>query len=467
MEWQRWVLEQIRDGLLTPGKAIQIAVASGHGIGKTALVCWITLWAMTTAGDTRGIITASTEAMLNTRLRAELRKWFRLFRAANFFDLTMTALLPKDTSHEQTWRVDLLPWNPNRPESFAGLHNAGRRILVIFDEASAIDRAIWETVMPVATDRDAEVVWCVFGNPLHPEGEFKNCFDNVHWITRHVDSRSVPITNKAEFQKWIDAYGEDSDFVNSRVKGLFPRHAFNRFISADLVNAAMQRPLETNHDPLVLGIDVARFGDDMSVIFPRKGLDARTHLPMKYRNIPLDRLEDKVMEFCVPNGVQRVFVDGTGVGGGVIDHLRRRGLMVHDVQFAAKSDQTQEKYANKRAEIWGIMRGKLNYMSLPNDSELKEQLCGPEFCLDRQDRILLEAKADMKRRGVASPDIADALAVTFAIEHLTMPVSSGGGRPDYQAVSEYNPFDEDSLRDRPRSPPRYYAPGWARLREDD
>src|SRR5262245_13169766 len=81
---------------------------------------------MTTAGDTRGIITASTEAMLNTRLRAELRKWFRLFRAANFFDLTMTALLPKDTSHEQTWRIDLLPWNPNRPESFAGLHNAGR-----------------------------------------------------------------------------------------------------------------------------------------------------------------------------------------------------------------------------------------------------------------------------------------------------------------------------------------------------
>jgi hypothetical protein len=224
MEWQRWVLEQIRDGLLAPGRAIQIAVASGHGIGKTALVSWITLWAMTTAGDTRGIVTASTEAMLNTRLRAELRKWFRLFRAATFFELTMTVLIPKDTSHEQTWRIDLLPWNPNRPESFAGLHNAGRRILVIFDEASAIDRAIWETVMPVATDRDAEVVWCVFGNPLHPEGEFKNCFDNGHWITRHVDSQSVPITNKAEFQKWIDAYGEDSDFVNSRVKGLFPRH---------------------------------------------------------------------------------------------------------------------------------------------------------------------------------------------------------------------------------------------------
>ena len=465
MEWQHWVLTQIRDGLLTPGKAIQIAVASGHGIGKTALVCWITLWAMTTAGDMRGIITASTEAMLNTRLRAELRKWFRLFRAATFFDLTMTALLPKDTSHEQTWRVDLLPWNPNRPESFAGLHNAGRRILVIFDEASAIDRAIWETVMPVATDRDAEVVWCVFGNPLHPEGEFKNCFDNGHWITRHVDSRSVPITNKADFQKWIDAYGEDSDFVNSRVKGLFPRVAFNRFISADSVNAAMQRPVEGNHDPLVLGVDVARFGDDMSVIYPRKGLDARTHLPMKYRNIPLDRLEDKIMEFCAANRVAMVFVDGTGVGGGVIDHLRRRGVLVHDVQFASKSDQRQERYANKRAEIWGVMKEKLQYLSLPNDSELREQLTGPEFTLNSRDEILLEPKDSMKRRGVASPDIADALAVTFASEVATLPVSDWG-RGDHLVRHEYNPLAPEAIDGPPGPPPRSYAEGWARLQED-
>src|SRR5262245_41842400 len=104
MEWQRWVLGQIRDGLLTPGKAIQIAVASGHGIGKTALVSWITLWAMATAGDTRGIVTASTESMPTTRLRAELRKWFRLFRGQTFFELTSTALISRDVAHEQTWR---------------------------------------------------------------------------------------------------------------------------------------------------------------------------------------------------------------------------------------------------------------------------------------------------------------------------------------------------------------------------
>src|SRR6516165_9581849 len=122
MGWQRWVLQQIHDGLRVPGQPTKIAIASGHGCGKTALCAWIILWAMSTAPDMRGVVTASTEMMLTTRLRAELRKWFRLFRAAAFFDLTATALISKDASHEQTWRVDLLPWNANRPESFAGLH---------------------------------------------------------------------------------------------------------------------------------------------------------------------------------------------------------------------------------------------------------------------------------------------------------------------------------------------------------
>ena len=315
MEWQRWVLEQIRDGLGTPGKPIKIAIASGHGIGKTALSAWITLWAMSTAPDMRGIVTASTEGMLTTRLRAELRKWLRMFRAAMWFELSASALLPTDQNHQHTWRIDLQPWNANRPESFAGLHNAGRRILCIQDEASAIDRVIWDTIQPITTDREAEVVWCAFGNPLHPEGPFKDCFaEGSDWITRHIDSRTVPITNKAEFERWIQAYGEDSDFVLARVRGIFPAQAFNRFISPAEVDQAMQRPVEFSGDPLVMGVDVARFGDDMSVIYMRKGMDARSHLPMKFRNIPLDRLEDKVVELCAVHGVAMVFVDGTGVG---------------------------------------------------------------------------------------------------------------------------------------------------------
>jgi hypothetical protein len=451
MEWQRWVLEQIREGLRVRGQPIKIAVASGHGIGKTALCAWIILWAMTTAPDMRGIVTASTEMMLTTRLRAELRKWFRRFRAAAFFELTATALISKDTSHEQTWRVDLLPWNANRPESFAGLHNAGRRILCIQDEASAIDRVIWDTIQPITTDREAEVVWCAFGNPLHPEGPFRDCFaEGTDWIVRHIDSRSVPITNKAEFERWIAAYGEDSDFVLARVRGIFPRQAFNRFISPDVVDLAMQRDAEMSSDPLVMGVDVARFGDDMSVIYMRKGMDARTYPPMKFRNLSLDRLEDRIVELCAVNRVDMVFVDGTGVGGGLVDHLQRRRLNVYDVQFGSKANQRRERYANKRAEIWGILKDKLQYLSLPRDSELREQLIGPEFTLNSRDEILLEPKDSMKRRGVASPDIADALACTFACEYATLPVRAwDSGRGDQLVQTWHDPFSAEYMNDAP------------------
>jgi hypothetical protein len=105
--WQRSILESVRDGLPL-GKAIQVAVASGHGVGKTALICWLALWGMATCPDTRGIITAATEPMLQTRVRAELRKWFRLFKASEFFELTATALITRDGAHEQTWRLQLI-----------------------------------------------------------------------------------------------------------------------------------------------------------------------------------------------------------------------------------------------------------------------------------------------------------------------------------------------------------------------
>ena len=152
------------------GSSDQVAVASGHGVGKSALCSWITLWAMSTSPDTRGIVTASSEAMLYTRFRAELRTWFRRFKAANYFEMGATSLTSADPTHTQTWRIDMVPWSATRSETLAGLHNKGRRILVIFDEASAIDSNVWETVEAISTDADAEVVWLVCGNPLHVSG---------------------------------------------------------------------------------------------------------------------------------------------------------------------------------------------------------------------------------------------------------------------------------------------------------
>jgi hypothetical protein len=194
-KWQRAVLQAIRDGLPL-NKAVRIAVASGHGVGKTALTSWICLWAMSTCRDCSGILTASNEAQLSTRNRAELRKWYRLFKGQPFFELTATALISADPAHIQTWRLDMLPFNPFRPESFAGLHNQGKRILVIMDEASVIPPIIWQTLEPIMTDVNTEIIWCAFGNPLHSVGPFRACFGRFshRWTGFHVDARDVRAT---------------------------------------------------------------------------------------------------------------------------------------------------------------------------------------------------------------------------------------------------------------------------------
>jgi hypothetical protein len=283
--WQRQVLEAIRDGLPL-GKAVRLAVASGHGVGKTALVSWIVLWAISTCTDTRGILTASNEAQLATRNRAELRKWYRLFRGSTFFELTATALISADHAHEQVWRVDLLPWNEHRPESFAGLHNQGKRVLVIMDEASSIAPIIWQTIEPVMTDVNTQIVWAVFGNPLHSVGPFRECFGRFshRWSTWHVDARDVGISDKRQIGEWAADHAEDSYFLMTRVRGLFPTAGSQQFIASDLVEAAMVREVTPlPNDPLIVGVDIARFGDDSSVIYGRRGMDARSILPIEVR----------------------------------------------------------------------------------------------------------------------------------------------------------------------------------------
>ena len=149
-EWQRGILgiigEKLKSGASTDDafkEAIKVAVASGHGIGKSALVAWIILWAMSTCPDTKGVVTANTENQLRTKTWAELAKWHRLCICGNWFDCTATALISKEPGHEKTWRVDSIAWSERNTEAFAGLHNKGRRVLIVFDEASAIPDVIW------------------------------------------------------------------------------------------------------------------------------------------------------------------------------------------------------------------------------------------------------------------------------------------------------------------------------------
>jgi len=389
------------------------------------LVSWILLWAISTFEDTKGVVTANTETQLKTKTWAELAKWHRLCICEHWFEMTATALYSKDPAHEKTWRIDMIPWSERNTEAFAGLHNQGKRIIIVMDEASAIPDVIWEVSEGALTDEGTQIIWCAFGNPTRNTGRFKECFGRFRhrWKTRQIDSRTVSLTNKEQINQWVADYGEDSDFVRVRVRGVFPRAGSMQFISGDLVDEAARREVR-KHDfePLVMGVDVARFGDDQSILWFRRGRDAKSIAPIKLRNVDTMTLASRVAEARSYYHVEAVFVDGTGVGGGVIDRLNQLNVPVIEVQFGAKPDrsmpgQEDTAYANKRAEMWGFMREWLKGGAIPNDPELIADLTGVEYgyaMKDGRDAILLEKKADMKKRGLASPDAADALALTFA-----------------------------------------------------
>ena len=449
--WQVELLCSVRDGLLTPGQAIQIARASGHGIGKSAMVSWLILWALATFPDTKGVVTANTENQLKTKTWAELAKWHRLFIAKELFRFEATSISSVDPGHERTWRIDMVPWSERNTEAFAGLHNKGRRILVVFDEASAIPDVIWETTEGALTDSDTQIFWFVFGNPTRNSGRFRECFAGgkfAHrWRSAKIDSRTVSITNKDQFDRWIADYGEDSDFARIRIRGEFPRVGAMEFISLEAVNEAIARedPPLAPFEPIVIGVDVARFGDDASVIFFRKGRDARTWPPIILRNVDTMSLAGRVADAYTQHDADAVFVDGGGVGGGVVDRLRQLGVPVFDIQFGSKSDRLgldDARYANKRSEIWGSLREWIKIGALPAHDELREELVAPTYGFNARDEIQLERKEDMKRRGVASPDIADALALTFAYPVIPSEKKSFG-LPVGQAFAkiEYNPLE--------------------------
>jgi hypothetical protein len=431
--WQREILELLGRGLLTVDEAIQIAVTSGHGIGKSALVAWIILWAISTCTDTRGVVTANTENQLKTKTWVELATWFRRFIARELFKLTATALFSADPEHERTWRIDMVPWSERNTEAFAGLHNKGRRILLVMDEASAIPDLIWEVAEGALTDEDTEIIWAAFGNPTRNKGRFRECFPGgrfAHrWIQRKVDSRTVSFTNKRQIESWIQDYGDDSDFVRVRVKGEFPRIDAESFISFALATGAVNREIMPDgHSPLILGVDVGRFGDDPSVIFPRRGRDARSIPPIILFQNDIVQVAEAVAQAYNDLVADICMVDEGGVGGGVVDILRRLRIPVIGVDFGSKADyfnqvNPQVKYANKRAEIWGAVRdwlpsGTLPSLTVPSPSgttmTLTDELTGPTYGHNNREEILLEAKKDMRSRGVPSPNVADALACTFA-----------------------------------------------------
>jgi len=462
MPWAKELMERIRLGLLSIDEAILEAFASGHGIAKSTTVAQLVLWAFTTFPDCRGVVTANTETQLKTKTWAELGKWFNLLNPLirEHFELKATSLLSKDASRERTWRIDMIPWSKTNPQAFAGLHNKGNRLLLVFDEASEIEDIIWETAEGAFSDADTQLIWLAFGNPTRNFGRFRECFDGGQhagfWHSTQIDSREVPITNKKRIEKLIATYGEDSDYVRIRIKGQFPRQGLMEFFSAAEIEAAMSPERNVYVDirtPLALGVDVARYGRNNSVIYPRKGRDARSIPRQVYNGLNTVELSNKVFDCFTMWNPDGIFVDGGGVGGGVVDQCRSRQLFVTEVQFGGKDDITGvttdtqgEKYANKRAAMYGALRAWLKTGALPNDPDLRTAMLAIRYTFNRQDEIQLISKEDLleEHPGLLLDDL-DALCLTFG---GPLAANANAGREGPQPVlhvSEYDPFSKEMM----------------------
>lgn len=452
--WQIELLSAIRDKLQSGQRVIQIAVKSGHGIGKSACSSMVIDWAMSTFEGTRGVITANTERQLRTKTWVELAKWRRLSITRELFQMKATALFARDPDQRSEWRFDMAPWSERNTEAFAGLHNQGKRIVLLMDEASGIADIVWEVAEGALTDEDTQIIWLAFGNPTRNKGRFFECFDDGKFASRWhqitVDSRKSRFTNKEELNKRIADYGIDHDYTRVRILGLFPRHDVLSFISRSIVLSALDRQVEPQtHERVVLGVDPARFGNDSAVIFPRQGRDARSRPIERYQNLDTIQLAAKVADAYRRYDAAMIYVDGTGMGAGVVDQLRNLNFPVHEVNFSASPDginmaQPGIKWANKRAEIYGAMRDWLATAALQSytidvDHDIVDDLSAANFYYNPRDEIILEPKAEIKRREGFSPDVADALACTFALPSLHFAGDSG---EDVAFVSStnYNPY---------------------------
>lgn len=391
------------------------AIASGHGIGKSCFIAWVIIWLMSTRRYARGIVTANTQNQLEGKTWAELSKWWNMAINKDWFKYSATKFYcVLESDGEKNWMFECVPWSDDRPEAFAGLHNAGSAVVNIYDEASAISDKIWQVSEGAMTD--GEPFWFAFGNPTKNTGRFRECFGKFRhrWRNRHIDSRTVKITNKEQIDKWIEDHGLESDFVKVRVRGLFPSAGDKQFIPSSVVEEAQNRAIEQDRGAsLVMGVDVSRGGSANNVIRFRAGRDARTLPAIRWQSRDSTFTVNRIAEAIDRHNPDGVLMDGGGVGGPMIDQLRQRGYKIIEVQFGGKPDD-DNRFANKRAEMWHRMREWLSSGAISDDMNLRDDLIAPEYMFDTKDRLLMESKEKMEARGLASPDDGDALAVTFA-----------------------------------------------------
>lgn len=441
--WQATVLRDIGahmyavDTGRTPAATTQIAVRSGHGVGKSWLIQLIIQWFLSTRANPAAVVTAGTKTQLETKLWRELNKNYTHALNAHWFDWQATSFSLKGEG--KLWAANAIPWSRDNAAAFQGTHE--QDVLGIFDEASAIDNAIWEAFEGAFTTRGG--LWLAFGNPTLETGRFAECFGRFkhRWLTYTIDARTAKAADHAKLQEWVDDYGEDSDFVRVRVRGLPPKSSETGLISASLVAESVERDILEEFVPptvpRVCGIDVAYGGASRTAMVFRRGPIVREGKDILRFSEPNHmHLAEKIAAILSRERPDAAFIDAHGAGKGVYDRLIQLGYTFVIPCYAGDRSAVQEKliYYNPRAEWWGRMARWLTESKIPPDGDLRDELVAQPVHYDTGRRLQLMSKEDMRELGLPSPDTADALALTFAqsVAPVRIPGFSGqqGGLPE-------------------------------------
>ena len=454
--WQREDLQEIADHIRTNKaleaegklpKIFQKATASGRGVGKSALVSWLSNWFLSTRIGSSVIVTANTETQLKSRTFAEIGKWTTMLinshwfeqqtlmvKPAEWFKLALSKQMKVDTKY---YYCQGQTWSEEKPDAFAGAHNMNG-VCVLFDEASGIPKSIWVVTEGFFTEPIVDRLWLPYSNPRRNSGTFFDCFnhDAKFWKLRHIDARTVEGTDPQIYENIINKYGADSDTARIEVYGQFPIQGERQFISNNIVRDAQVREiLPDPFAPLIMGIDIARFGTASTVVRFRQGRDARSIHSIEWNKRDTVYSAERIAKIIDEVQPQAVNIDA-GNGTGVIDILKDKGYKINEIWFGSTKN-IEPEYFNVRTQMYANIRDWLPGGSIDNSPQLFSDLTAPEydFIGKGKDKVMLESKESMTGRGLTSPDHSDALALTFAkrVPRINNPSARGGSRRSRQA----------------------------------
>ncbi len=394
----------------------RVACKSATGTGKTTTLAVLIFHQLITEPDCKIIATSPSAGQLERGLRSELEKIHKLMipEFSTLFELMSDIIYVK--GKKKTQFCSLVTGSASNKESLAGVH--ADKVLIVVDEASAISEEIYDTLIGNLTTAGSSIVQT--SNPVRSDGPFYNLWANPEnkkvWTLLTFTAFDAPRVADTWIELIKTEYGDDSDFYRMRVEGNFPKASSEAFIrTVDVEDAVRNDSLhgEYGHYPKLMGVDVARFGDDSTVFVLRQGpkiLDMQ-----KFHGLDTMEVAAKAVEYYHLNKPASIFVDAIGVGAGVFDRLKELKMPAVDVVVSAKPGDPK-RYCNLRSELWGLMRDWLkNGADIPNDLELKNQLTSMRYGYNSKMQIQLMSKRDLKKKlQLDSPDIPDAIALTFA-----------------------------------------------------